>query len=136
MDVTEPEINRALAKGVNAVNAKRIARNKVDETGRRMRGAVPDTLTEELARQLTPGLRTAVSKKLIELATTGSNVVTLNAIKEILDRLEGRTRQASGSETTDDTLLIQIFKNVYKEDERLTQPEAEWHVLPPLVEPE
>ena len=83
------------------------------------RGKIPDSLTDVLIQQLRPGVRVKIARKLIELATEGRGSLALNAIKEINDRVEGKARQSMAVKHETESIVINVLKDVYKEDRRL-----------------
>lgn len=103
------------------------------EEYKQVRGKIPDTLTEVVLQQLKPQVRTAIAKRLIDIAINGRDRDSLDAMKHIWERLEGRSRQADPADKDQSEVLLGILDKVFKDDRRLhaSTTTAEFKVLPP-----
>jgi hypothetical protein len=86
------------------------------------RGAIPERLTDVLLRELKPSTRVKIARRLIELALGDANKISLDAIKEIYDRTEGKALASLRSSRLEDDPLISIYREVFADDTKLYTP--------------
>lgn len=74
----------------------------------------PSTLTDTLARKLTARTRHAIARHLIHMALNEKEPkLALEAIKEIWDRIEGKSRQSIVQSRGVRDPLLEIYKQVF-----------------------
>ncbi len=107
------------------------------EANRVMRGKVPDNLTDVLIKRLMPAVRIKLANKLIEIALEGEGRTSLDAIREIWDRVDGKARQSVITARAEDDPMMVLLREIYKADPKLVEDgtvEGDYRLLGPIIE--
>lgn len=82
-------------------------------------GPTPETMTDVLLGRLTPRIRTQLVNHLIAIAMDGLGRTSLDAIREIFDRAEGKVRQQIVTGRDKDDPLLTLLRDIYQDDPKL-----------------
>lgn len=83
------------------------------------RPKIPETLSDVLVTQLKPTQRVQIAKSLIDIAINGPKASDkLAAIKEIYDRVEGKSRQRVETKTAEDDPLLATLNKLYTDPDK------------------
>ena len=84
------------------------------------RNKTPENLTDVLMEQLLPNVRRKLARRLIEIALhSESERNAMEAIREIMDRVEGKTRQTVMQARSKTDPVLKLYLEVFGEDKRL-----------------
>src|SRR3990167_5077554 len=96
---------------------------KKRKVGRPRTDELPNTLRDNLLEQLEPRIMRGVAKQLVNLALNGGETVSLKAIQEIFDRIEGKVRATEMDRSIEDNPLVRILENIIGTPKQLPSSE-------------
>ena len=113
------------SKGSDLITEERRLQTKAyltaigEEANESSKGVTETNLTDSLIKLLNKKTRKALAEKLIDLALVGADRTSLEAIREIYDRIEGRARVSVPTARAETDPLLKLLGEVMAQEPTL-----------------